>query len=195
MPIPRNWSEELIYEWLCLEGYLTEVGIPVGTGGRGGRKEADIVGVKVSVDNNKRQLQIYHVEVGQLGGKHVKNVARLKDKFSNERRSEIVERYKERMAFDGEVKYQKLYINIWEFTTKVDKLQNDSEITGEKIEVWTPSKLFSKVFQAIETWGVSTLPESHWMLKLLENLLEVRRRNESFELPVIKYQRKERDNF
>ena len=191
MPIPRTWSEELIYEWLCLEGYLTEVGIPVGTGGRGGRKEADIVGVKVSVDNNKRQLQIYHVEVGQLGGKHVKNVARLKDKFSNERRSEIVERYKKRMAFAGEVQYDKLYIDIWERPIKVEKLMSTSEITGEKIEVWTPSKLFRNVFKAIEAWGESTLPESYWMLKLLESLLEVRRLNKSFELSVIEYTREQ----
>ena len=93
MPIPRTWSEELVYEWLCLEGYLTEVGIKVGTGGKGGRKEADIVGVKVSVDNNKRQiLQIYHVEVGQLGGNYKKNVTMLKEKFSNERAGEIEKR-------------------------------------------------------------------------------------------------------
>ena len=69
MPIPRNWSEELVSEWLCLEGYSTEVGVKVGTGGRGGRKEADVVGVKISEDSKKgRILQIYHVEVGQLGG-------------------------------------------------------------------------------------------------------------------------------
>ena len=186
MSIPRNWSEELVSEWLCLEGYSTEVGIKVGTGGRGGRKEADVVGVKISVDSKKtRILQIYHVEVGQLGGEYEKNVAMLKDKFSNERTSEIVERYKKRMAFAGEVQYDKLYIDIWERPIKVEKLMSTSEITREKIEVWTPSKLFRNVFKAIESWGVSTLPESYWMLKLLESLLEVRRLNKSFELPVI----------
>jgi hypothetical protein len=175
MPIPRNWSEELVSEWLCLEDYSTEVGIKVGTGGGGGRKEADVVGVRIIEDGKKgRILQIYHVEVGQLGGEYGKNVAMLKDKFSNERTSSIIERYKKRMAFDGEVQYKKLYIEIWEMPTKVEKLQNDSEIDREGIEVWASSKLFSKVFKAIETWGVSTLPESYWLLKLLESLWEAR---------------------
>jgi len=48
MPIPRNWSEELVSEWLQLMGYMTEVGVPVGVGAGGGRKEADVVGVKLS---------------------------------------------------------------------------------------------------------------------------------------------------
>ena len=46
MSILLSWSEELVSEWLCLEGYSTEVGVKAGTGGRGGRKEADVVGDK-----------------------------------------------------------------------------------------------------------------------------------------------------
>ena len=171
MPIPRNWSEELVSEWLCLEDYSTEVGIKVGTGGGGGRKEADVVGVKISEYSKKgRILQIYHVEVGQLGG-YVKNVAMLKDKFSNERTGEVVERYKKRMAFAGEVQYDKLYIDIWSRPKRVEKLMSTSEITEEKIEVWAASNLFRNVFKAIEACE-STLPESYWMLKLLESLRE-----------------------
>ena len=169
MPIPRNWSEELIYEWLCLEGYLTEVGIPLGRGSRGGRKEADVVGVKVSDDS---KMRIYHVEVGQLGGEYVKNVEMLKDKFSNERTSEIVKRYKKRMAFAGEVQYDKLYIDIWERPTRVKKLMSNPEIARERIKVWTISDLYHDAFAVIKNWegGVYTLPESYWMLKLLESL-------------------------
>ena len=172
MSIPRNWSEELVSEWLCLEGYSTEVGIKVGTGVGGGRKEADVVGVKISEDSKKgRILQIYHVEVGQLGGKHVKNIEMLKEKFSNERTSNVMEQYKKRMAFAGKVQYDKLYIDIWARPIKVEKLMSASEITGERIEVWTASKLFRNVFKAIEVWGETTLPESYWMLKLLESYI------------------------
>ncbi len=176
MSIPQTWSEELVSEWLCLKGYSTEVGIKVGTGGRGGQKEADVVGVKISEDSKKgRILQIYHVEVGQLGGKYEKNIEMLKDKFSKERTSKIEERYKKRMAFAGEVQYDKLYIDIWERLIKVKKLMSTSEITGEKIEVWTPSKLFRNAFKAIEAcWDESTVPKSYWMLKLLESLWEAR---------------------
>lgn len=170
MSIPRNWSEELVSEWLQLLGYLTEVGIPLSGTGRGGRQEADVVGAKISETNKKAQiLRIYHVEVGQLGG-YKYNVAMLKDKFSNTRTDKIKERYKGRMAFAGEVQYDKLYIDIWERPTRVKRLIRDSQIAEEKIEVWTPSKLFSEVFKAIEAWGGSTLPESYWMLKLLESL-------------------------
>ena len=41
MPIPRNWSGELVFEWLALQGYLTEVGVPIGAGTPDGRLEAD----------------------------------------------------------------------------------------------------------------------------------------------------------
>ena len=36
MPIPRNWSEELISEWLQLMQYMTEVGVPVEVGAGSG---------------------------------------------------------------------------------------------------------------------------------------------------------------
>jgi len=93
MPIPRTWSEELICEWLCLNEYSTEVGIPAGTGTGGGRKEVDVVGVKIETKENARILKIYHVEVGQLGG-YEHDVAMLKEKFSKTRTDEIEERYK-----------------------------------------------------------------------------------------------------
>jgi len=175
MSIPRTWSEELVSEWLCLESYSTEVGIKVGTGGGGGRKEADVVGVRIIEDGKKgRILQIYHVEVGQLGGEYGENVAMLKDKFSNERTSSIIERYKKRMAFDGEVQYNKVYISIWEHLTKIKKLMNAPEITQDGIEVWTSSKLFHEVFKEIKKWRRTTLSESYWLLKLLESLWEAR---------------------
>ena len=175
MSIPQTWSEELVSEWLCLEGYSTEVGIKVGTGGRGGRKEADVVGVKIIEDDKKgRILRIYHVEVGQLGGNYEKNVTMLKEKFSNERRSKIVERYKKRMAFAGEVQYDKLYIDIWERSTQVEKLMNNPEIDRERIKVWRISDLYHNAFAAIKGEGEYTVSESYWLLKLLESLWDAR---------------------
>jgi len=175
MPIPRNWSEELVSEWLCLEDYSTEVGIKVGTGVGGGRKEADVVGVKIIEDGKKgRILRIYHVEVGQLGGNYEKNVTMLKEKFSNERRGKIVERYKKRMAFAGEVQYDKLYIDIWERQPQVEKLMNNPEIDRERIKVWRISDLYHDAFAAIKGEGKYTVSESYWLLKLLESLWEAR---------------------
>jgi len=60
MPLPRTWSEELISEWLQLKGYFVEAGVLMRSGQKGGRLEADIVGVRA----NDNRLEIFHVEVG-----------------------------------------------------------------------------------------------------------------------------------
>lgn len=181
MPIPRNWSEELISEWLQLLGYLTEVGVPVGVGSGGGRKEADVVGVKVTETGEEgRVLQIYHVEVGQLGGAYARNVQTLRNKFSRKRTQEIIDRSKGRMGLIEQIEYEKVYVDIWPTRSKINKLMNHKEIKQEGIEVWTPEKLFQEVFRAIAVWvpthksksGKATLLECWWMLKLLESLRE-----------------------
>jgi hypothetical protein len=173
MPIPRNWSEELITEWLCLKGYSTEVGVNVGRGSRGGRKEADVVGVRItSNDVSKNILDIFHIEVGQLGG-YDSSLKMIMDKFCNDRVDEIVRRYKARMMFEGQIKYTKLYVDIWERPVRVRRLKTSTELTSGGIDVWTPADLFRKIFDDISGWGDYTLPESYWMLKLLELLLEV----------------------
>ena len=189
MPIPRTWSEELVSEWLCLKGYSTEIGIPAGKGGRGGRAEADVVGIKINEGNTKTKvLEIYHVEIGQLGG-YQDSIEMLKRKFSNTRTTEIENRFKKRMAVEDSIQYHKLYIDIWDRPHLVKKLMGNVDISKAGIKVWTPNELFREIFSAIEDWdestGRSTLPESYWMLKLLESLLEVKRVNKSFELPVI----------
>jgi len=189
MPIPRNWSEELISEWLQLLEYLTEVGVPVGVGSGGGRKEADVVGAKVSLTDQKgRILRIYHAEVGELGGNPESNIRSLLEKFSSIRMQEIVDRFKKRMGFPEQVQYEKLYVDIWATERKVAKLMGREEISREGIDVWTLKKLFQEVFRAIKDWvpshksksGEATLPEGYWMLKLLESLREWRLLNIEF---------------
>ncbi len=173
MPIPRNWSEELIVEWLCLKGFSTEVGVDVGKGSRGGRKEADVIGVRVCTDDTQRVLDIFHVEVGQLGG-YAKSLQMISDKFSDDRKDHVIKRYRDRMAFEGEVAYRKLYIDIWERPGRVTKLAKSPELTSVGVEVWTASELFRNVLVEIDSWGEYTVPESCWMLKLLECMREAR---------------------
>ena len=64
MPLPRNWVEELIVEWLHLEGYLVEANFPVATTDVGGRGEVDVVGARME----EGSLDITHIETGQLTG-------------------------------------------------------------------------------------------------------------------------------
>jgi hypothetical protein len=174
MPIPRTWSEELVSEWLCLKGYSTEIGIPAGKGNRGGRAEADVVGIRINESKTKTKvLEIYHVEIGQLRG-YEDNIDMLKKKFSNTRTTEIKNRYKKRMAVKGNVQYYKLYIDIWDRPELIKKLMDNVEIASARIEIWTPNELFCEIFSAIKDWDKSTdestIPESYWMLKLLESL-------------------------
>ena len=53
MPLPRNWLEELVAEWLSLQGYLVETNIRLV-----GNREADVIGVRLEDD----RLEIKHVE-------------------------------------------------------------------------------------------------------------------------------------
>lgn len=176
MPIPKVWSEELVCEWLCLKGYSTEVGIPLGKGVRGGRDEADVVGFKASGISEKRAiLEIYHVEIGQLPG-FDDSVEMLRKKFSRTRTDTIEQRFKQRLGFTGGIQYKKLYIDIWKRPGIVSKLVKDPDVSVAKIDVWTPSKLYEQVFETMrEYWkstGESTLPEAYWMLKLIESMWE-----------------------
>jgi hypothetical protein len=182
MSIPRTWSEELITEWLGIIGYSVEVGIPVGTGARGGRKEADVIGVRIDGSTSgKRVLEICHVEVGELGGNHSANVSTLKTrKFEPSRVAEVCSRFKARMAFKGDIRYEKLYVDIWASESKVNKLMADPDIAREEIKVYTLKTLFTEVLNSMKVWkpihtaksSQATLPEGYWMLKLIESLRE-----------------------
>lgn len=181
MPIPRNYSEELVSEWLQLLEYMTEVGIPVGVGSGGGRKEADVVGVKLSLTSeNKKILQVRHVEVGELGGNRQSNARYLLEKFSSTRTQAIRDRLTKRIGTVDQVQYEKLYVDIWATERKVARLMDDEEVKKGEIQVWTLKKLFQEVFQVIRDYvpdyksktGEATLPEGCWMLKLLESLRE-----------------------
>jgi len=183
MPIPRNWSEELISEWLQLLGYLTEVGIPLPGTGKGGRQEADVVGAKIiESDNKDKVLQIFHVEVGELGGNYESNVHYVRNKFSSSRTEAIINRMNRRIGSIEPVEYRKLYVDIWATRKKIDNLMSNPEVRREEIEIWTLEKLFQGVLRAITGWvpdhgpksGEATLPESYWMLKMIEALQEWR---------------------
>lgn len=179
MPIPRNWTEELTSEWLQLLGYLTEVGVPVGVGTGGGRKEADVIGVKVSVTSQgKRLLHIKHFETGQLTGNHSNNVEILRNKFAVNRTKEIEARSVKRVGSYNSLQYDKVYVDIWGNAAKAEKL--NKLLSKESITVWTIKMLFDEIIQTITNWlpehksktSEATIPEGFWMLKLLESMRE-----------------------
>ena len=182
MPIPRNWSEELVSEWLSLSGYLVESNLPLSTGGAGGRNEADIVGVRIkAVNTERRSLEIHHVEIGSLSNGRIKNIETLNKKFSDNRVKIIKDRYIKLFRADKVVEYKKVYVDTWATNKKVETIKLDKKIRKQQIELWTMAALFQEVFKTIkeEQWEpgyqvknrkTRTLPECHWMLKLIEAL-------------------------
>jgi hypothetical protein len=111
MPFPRTWSEELVTEWLQIEGYIAENGVLVSSGSKGGRKEADVLGVKII----NKTLEIYHIEVGNLSGNPQKNEQMIRDKFSTTRKQSIESYVRTKMNVDPSytVNYKTLYIATW----------------------------------------------------------------------------------
>jgi hypothetical protein len=103
--------------------WLTEVGIPLPGTGKGGRQEADVVGAKIiKSDNKDKVLQIFHVEVGELGGNYESNVHYVRNKFSSSRTEAIINRINKRMGSIKPVEYKKLYVDIWATRKKIDNL-------------------------------------------------------------------------
>jgi hypothetical protein len=181
MPIPRNWSEELVHEWLNLRGYLTDVGVPLGSPSVGGRFEADIVGVLANENNNHRILEIYHVEVGSLSDNLDKNINRILKKFSDGAFNMLKERYVKRIGNADEFCYINLYIDTWGTKQKINRLENDERIKKREIKICIMDDLYRAIYEAIDDWKKApgfpvrsgakpTLPEGYWMLKLIDHL-------------------------
>ena len=59
MPFPRNWTEEMVAEYLQLEGCLVVMGHIIQIEG-GGRREMDVLGFKVEGE----KLTVVHIETG-----------------------------------------------------------------------------------------------------------------------------------
>lgn len=184
MPIPRNWTEELVWEWLSLEGYLTEVGVPVSVGGPGGRNEADVVGATIQQSNDgSRFLDICHVEVGSLTGDLAGNAQRVTRKFSQQKMESVTQRFAIRFGASQPEKYRKLYVHVWAADVTANRLRHHPDVQRQGIEIWTMKDLYTVVLRTIQQWKAApgyaaksgakvTLPESHWLLRLLDNLHE-----------------------
>jgi predicted transposase YbfD/YdcC len=171
MPFPKTWSEELISEWLTLEGYFVETNVR-----SHGRKEADIIGVKIKED----KMEIFHIEIGVLSGGPKDSEDMINDKFSEENKKSIIKYAKNRLEFDeSKIEYKPLYITVY----ASDKAMNHLTQDQKKIPVIRLLELIkTTMLPSIEKWkqnppsepksrGKSiTLPQNLWLLYLLDYL-------------------------
>ena len=111
MATQGEWEEQLIAEWMSLQGYLVETNVGLITPKAGGRNEADIVAIKV-MDN---RILVRHIEVGSLIHGFADNLAKVRKKFRDELRDSIKRFVRERVSFsnDFEWDYQCQYIFTW----------------------------------------------------------------------------------
>jgi len=173
MPFPKTWVEELIIEWLHLEGFLVEANFPVGVAKLGGRLEVDVVGAKIS----NGVLEIIHVETGQLSAGQ-KGIDFVKKKFSKKVCNSVSNYFKQGFSFtSGNIDYRKMYVPTYWTKPTIKGFEN----SGIEIET-LPDFISNNVLRTINRWkqnplhqpqirGKSvTLPESYWILQLVDYL-------------------------
>ena len=170
MPFPKTWVEELIIEWLHLKGFLVEANLPVSTTKAGGRLEVDVVGAKLVGTT----LEIIHVETGQLSG-GTEGIKAIGKKFSSVVYYSLLNYFSQKLSSGGyRVNYKKVYIATYWTKPTIDQLR------GLGIDVRTlPDFICNEVLPSIDKWkqnpphhpkGRATLPESFWLLQLLDSL-------------------------
>jgi len=174
MPFPKTWAEELIIEWLHLDGFLVEANLPVSVAKRGGRLEVDIVGARISGN----MLEIKHIETGQLSGGQ-EGANRVKEKkFSNNVCSSVINYFKQRLSFTGNrINYQKVFIPT-HWSNPTIKTLTQLGITVKPL----PDFICHEILPTIQKWKQNpphqpqtkgkyvTLPESYWLLQLIDYL-------------------------
>jgi hypothetical protein len=170
MPFPANWLEELIVEWLDLEGFAstTKIKVPAGPGGAWA---PDVTGAKLI----QGQLVIRHCE----GAMHLienpeKQAARYKAKYSDAIEDAVRKHFS--LIFGAsaalEAKYEK-----WVICCQVSV--PGKTVMKEKIPEVQLYQLrefvFREVLPSIERWREppntkkTTLPADKWLLSLIDS--------------------------
>lgn len=176
MPFPRNWAEELLVEWLHLDGYLVEANLAIGVARAGGRLEADVVGAKIT----RGILEIKHVESGGLSGGESQAKRIVQTKFTRAIRRYLTIYFRKQFNFRGRfkrVKYRRIYVPTTRSGPSEESLQRkgveviplDGVISTHVIKAmnrWWDTPPFKKRTPGQNT----TLPEAYWLLKLIEHM-------------------------
>lgn len=170
--IPKTWSEELVAEWLQLEGYLVMTGVKAGSGKGGGKREADVVGVR----QKGGSIEIKHVEVGMLIGSFKGNIDKVKEKFEKERLEEVKKRVSSRFGVGtNEVKsYQKVYVMVpWDESWKKGGEKHTrykEELEKSGIEFLYLGEVVQKVNELAKGVAEGEVEDSLWLTKMVRLL-------------------------
>jgi len=179
MPFARTWSEELVAEWLQLEGFLAEVGVPIMSASGGGRREADVIGARI----HESILEIQHVEVGALPGGPEHDIETIRKKFSPENEKAIEAYCRKKFGFKEEdVRVEKCYVAT--YASKKTQAKAIPEAIGGSSFVMLDDFVRDKVVPAIRKWKEKpphetkikghylVLPDGMWLLQVLDRFYQ-----------------------
>jgi hypothetical protein len=175
LPIANTWTEESVAEWLNL-GYLVEIGLPAGTAGRGGRREADVVGARVV--NGK--LEICHCEVAEwlINASAEELVAYYLKKFSKEVRDSVEAYFCEIFGSERVHSYKELIITKY-YSKRFPEIMRRALPGSEPMAL--EDFISSSVVNSIKNWkerhrtpkgSLPQLRRAYWLLKMIEFLSE-----------------------
>lgn len=171
MPFPVNWLEELVIEWLELDGFAvsTNVSIPAG---HGGRFSPDAVGVRV--DNDTKRLRIRHCEAAMYLIQGPCEVAKkYAAKFSPEVQQAVWDHFSRNFSAyqPQEALYEKWLITFR--PSACVRTELEKAIPGIQIQELTNFVRYD-VLSAIERWRerpktkMSALPTDKWLLQMID---------------------------
>ena len=173
MPFPKTWVEELIAEWLQLDGFLCQTNLPVAVSKVGGRFEADVVGARIRAG----KLEIRHIEAGLMAGGR-NSTASITKKFGDPVVSSVTEHFKRMLSYQGpRPTYEKLYVASY-WTAPVIRAVEQVGVTVVRL----PEFILNEVLVTVQAWKKNpshqphvrgprvTLPESLWLLQMLDHL-------------------------
>ena len=174
MPYTRTWSEELVAEWLQLDGYFIEISVPYGVTKAGGRFEADVIGVKI--ENNI--LEIKHIEVGNLAESATNNIKIIQNKFTPAKINALITYCRQKLAFKGKVNYSNLYVATY-VSNRTIPLAKKNGVNLKCIEDFIRDDVVPTIkrwkanppYHPITRGKIIALPDGLWLLHLIDYVL------------------------
>lgn len=180
MPYVRTWSEELLTEWYSLRNYLVKTNVPVRVSltKKGGRYEIDLI----AINYERKEVDIVEVTVGVTRFKDL--ISGLSTKINIFKESEIAKQLKRQKI---KTKYKLIFLYAPSARSRdiiVNEIKSRTNITIEVLEL---SELLPSIIADIKRWRResremlkskrgSMIPESLYLLKLLEYIINIRRK-------------------
>lgn len=172
MPLPANWLEELVIEWLDLEGFVISTSV-FATALAGGRAMADVVGAKL---DEKGCLLIRHCEAAMT---LIDNPKKVAERYASTKFSPAIEKAA-RTRFGAifgapaskQAVYEKWVIGLF----ASDNIQNELRARIPNVKIYLLRNfLLEIVLPAIKRWrteppnkSTTTLPPDKWLLDLID---------------------------